>query len=119
MSFFNSDFINPNFIIPISQKMPIYSGKINSEKSGYAYKISGNDENSTYSFSDVFKNAVKDVVDTDKEYVNKQYLLATGQIDNAADVTISASKAQLAVDLLVQMRNSALTAYNEILRINV
>lgn len=119
MSFLNSNFINPNFIIPIGRDMSANLGKINNIRSGYDNKIFGNDESQKYSFGDVFKNAVKDVVDTDKEYVNKQYLLATGQIDNAADVTIAASKAQLAVDLLVQMRNSVLTAYNEILRINV
>ena len=112
MSIVSNGFLDPNFITPIGQKQPVYSGRIHNGKFGY-------EDRPIYSFSDVFQNALQDVVDTEKDYVNKQYLLATGQIDNAADVTIAASKAQLAVDLLVQMRNSALTAYNEILRINV
>lgn len=110
-------FFTPDFIIPINQQIPTNPGKIYNEKLNKNYSSVQRDEN--YSFDSVFKNAVKDVMDTDKEYVNKQYLLATGQIDNAADVTIAAAKAQLAVDLLVQMRNSVLTAYNEIIRINV
>lgn len=112
-------FFSPGFIVPMNQKTFTHLKGVYNER-GYdsdpAVKLK---EKQDYGFGNVFKAAVQDVIDTDKDYVNKQYLLATGQIDNAADVSIAASKAQLAVDLLVQMRNSALTAYNEILRINV
>ena len=45
--------------------------------------------------------------------------LATGQIDNPADVNIAASKASTAAMLLMEMRNKAVEAYNELMRISV
>ena len=46
-------------------------------------------------------------------------MLATGQTDDAHTEPIAAAKAQLSVELLVQLRNKALEAYNEIMRINL
>ena len=48
-----------------------------------------------------------------------QYLLATGQLDNPAQVGIAAYKNEIAVSLLVQMRNKALDAYNELKNMSV
>ena len=48
-----------------------------------------------------------------------EYKLATGQIDNPADVTLAISKAATAAELLMQMRNKVLDAYNEIMRISL
>ena len=50
---------------------------------------------------------------------NQQYLLATGQIEDAHTVMIAASQAQVAVDMLVQLRNKALDSYNELMRISL
>ena len=57
--------------------------------------------------------------DTQKNLEDKQYLLATGQIDDAHTVPIAAAEAQLSVDLLVQLRNKAVEAYNELMRISL
>ena len=54
-------------------------------------------------FADVFQNAINDVIQT----------------DDAHTEPIAAAKAQLSVELLVQLRNRALEAYNEIMRINL
>lgn len=70
-------------------------------------------------FSDIFNNAVKDVKDTQANLEQQQYLLATGQIDDAHTVPIAASEAQMAVDMLVQLRNKALESYNELMRISL
>ena len=70
-------------------------------------------------FGSIFKNAIQDVKDTDAEFVNAQYLLATGQLDNPAQVGIAAYKAEISVSLLLQMRDRALTAYNELRNMNV
>jgi flagellar hook-basal body complex protein FliE len=40
-------------------------------------------------------------------------------LDNPATVTIAATKSELAVELLVQLRNKALDAYSELTRISV
>ena len=51
--------------------------------------------------------------------VDLEYKLATGQIDNPAEVTLAISKATTAAELLMQMRNQALDAYNELMRISL
>lgn len=70
-------------------------------------------------FQDIFKDAIQSVKDTDQAYKEGQYLMATGQIDDTHTVPIYAAKAQLSVDLLVQLRTKALEAYNELLRTNL
>ncbi len=51
--------------------------------------------------------------------IQAQYLLATGQLDNPVQVGISAYKAEISLDLLIQLRNRALDAYNELKNMNV
>ena len=45
--------------------------------------------------------------------------VATGQLPNIQDFTTAATKAQLAVDLAVSIRNRAVEAYQEIMRMQV
>ena len=70
-------------------------------------------------FTDIFERAVDAVKETDREKTEQEYLLATGQLDNPASLLIAATKAQVAVDLLVQLRNKATDAYNELIRMNL
>ena len=70
-------------------------------------------------FADVFRKAIDDVIATEDEYQKQKYLLATGQTADPHAEPVAAAKAQLAVDLLVQLRNKALDAYSEIMRINL
>ena len=70
-------------------------------------------------FGSLFKDMIQDVRDTDAEFTQAQYLLATGQLDNPAQVGIAAYKAEISVSLLLQMRDRALTAYNELRNMNV
>ena len=72
----------------------------------------------TGSFFDIFQNAIDAVKTTDAEKNKEEYLLATGNLDNPAAFTIASTKAQLSVDLLVQLRNKALDAYSELMRIS-
>lgn len=70
-------------------------------------------------FKDIFNNALNSVVETDKEVMQQQYMLATGQTDDIHNLTIASTKAQLSVDLMVQLRNKAMESYSEITRINI
>ena len=70
-------------------------------------------------FSDIFRTAIDAVKETDAERVQTEYLLSTGQLDNPALATIASTKAQLSVDLLVQLRSKSLEAYNELMRISI
>ena len=70
-------------------------------------------------FTDIFQSAIASVKETDAEKTQLEYLMATGQLDNPALLTIASNKAELAVDLLVQLRNKAMDAYSELMRINL
>lgn len=70
-------------------------------------------------FGAIFRSAIDNVKETDAEYKQSQYLLATGQLDNPAASMIAASKSQAAVNLLVQLRERAMNAYSELTRMNL
>ena len=70
-------------------------------------------------FGGIFKSAIDNVKDTDAEKTQLQYLMATGQLDNPAELTLASSKYEMSVNLLVQLRNKAVEAYNEIMRISL
>ena len=57
--------------------------------------------------------------ETDAAKNEAYYALVTGQLDNPAEATIAASQALTATQLLVHMRNRALDAYNELIRISL
>ena len=67
----------------------------------------------------IFKDAIENVRETDAQFVNDQYLLATGQLENPAEIGISAYKNEIAVDLLIQLRNKALDVYNQLTSLSV
>lgn len=70
-------------------------------------------------FSTIFQSSIQQVKQTDTEKNQAEYLMATGQLDNPAELTIASTKAQLSVELLVQLRSKSLEAYNELMRINL
>ena len=70
-------------------------------------------------FGQIFKSLIQNGKDTDAEFTQAQYLLATGQLDNPAQLSLAAYKNEVAVSLLVQLRNRALDAYNELKNMNV
>lgn len=70
-------------------------------------------------FASVFQSAVENVKTTEAEVVQAEYLMATGQLDNPAVLTIAETKSAIAVELLVQLRNKAMDAYSELTRMNL
>lgn len=72
----------------------------------------------TVPFSDVFATAVEQVKETDAEKNELIYQLAIGELDNPSDLTIAATEASISVELLVQLRNKALEAYNSLIQMN-
>lgn len=70
-------------------------------------------------FGSIFKNAIQNVKDTDAEFTQAQYLLSTGQLDNPATALIAYTKEEVAVNLLIQLRNRAMDAYSELTRMSI
>ena len=97
-------------ITPIEMLTPI-SGEKKAQSAA-------NTENANL-FSDIFQSAIENVKTADANKTQAQYLLATGQLDNPASLMIASTKSELAVTMLVQLRNKALDAYSELTRINL
>lgn len=70
-------------------------------------------------FKNVFKNAIDQVKETQADVEHKQYLLMTGQLDDAHTLPIAEAKAGLSLDVLITLRNKTLEAYNELIKMNV
>ncbi len=70
-------------------------------------------------FKDVLQNTVDQVKTTQADVENKQYLLATGQLEDAHSLPIAETKAQVSLDLLISLRNKAMESYSEIMKMSV
>ena len=77
------------------------------------------DEADSSMFAQIMQSMVDNVKETDAAKNEAYYALATGEIDNPAQATIAATQASLATELLVQMRDRALEAYSELMRISL
>lgn len=69
-------------------------------------------------FGSIFRNAIDNVKETDAEFTQAQYLLSTGQLDNPSTALIAYTKEEVAVNLLIQLRNRAMDAYSELTRMS-
>ncbi|HHY51845.1 MAG TPA: flagellar hook-basal body complex protein FliE [Clostridiales bacterium] len=70
-------------------------------------------------FRSMLEDAMKNVQQTNEVKEQDSLLLATGDVDDIAAININAEKAEVAMQMLVQMRNKLLDAYQEIMRINI
>ena len=70
-------------------------------------------------FQDMLDEAVKNVTETGATVQADIISLVTGESDDLHTLTINLAKADLAVQTLVQVRNKALDAYNDIMRITL
>ncbi len=78
-----------------------------------------NTTDTQYDFRNIFMDAASNVVETENDLAKEQYLFATGQTEDTHSLGIAASKAQISVDLMVNLRNKALESYNELMRMSL
>ena len=70
-------------------------------------------------FTKAFNEAI-DKVNADQLNADQMdKLLAAGEIDNVHDVVIASQKAQLSLNLAVEVKNKIMDAYNEIMRLQI
>lgn len=67
-------------------------------------------------FGDILTRAIDDVNSAQVDSQKMGQLLAIGEIDNLHDVQIAGQKAELTLNLMVEVRNKIVDAYNEIQR---
>ena len=70
-------------------------------------------------FADIFQSLINNVRESEDQAAKTEYMLSTGQLDNPAQLSIDLYKAEVSMQMFVQLREKALTAYNELSRINL
>lgn len=95
------------------------TGSITESKSLSIEKPTAGGEPAGSSFADTLKSAINQVNDLHKASDKASADLATGRTDNVADVMLAAEKADIALRVMVQVRNKILDAYNEIMKMQV
>lgn len=71
------------------------------------------------SFADILNDALSDVKATDAQVTQTNFELLTGENDSIHSTMIDAEKAELALNLAIQVRNKVIDAYNEIMRMQL
>jgi len=82
-------------------------------------KIGAGPEPTGKTFADTLGDAVREVDQIQKNADVAVQNLVTGRTDNVADVMIASEKADIAVKLMVQVRNKIIDAYQEIMKMQV
>ncbi len=97
------------------------TGNINSTGSSSVELKSSNtsSDKTQKSFADTLNEAIGSVNTLQKSSDKAMQELATGRTDNVADVMIAAEKADIALKLMVQVRNKIIDAYQEVMKMQV
>jgi flagellar hook-basal body complex protein FliE len=97
------------FIEPINQIKPIQIDELNKPK----------EKHNGLTFKSIFDTAIDNYKNAEAETDKDIYKLSIGETDDLHNLMINTQKAQISLDLVLQLRNKALEAYNEIMRMGV
>lgn len=76
-------------------------------------------DKSKATFMDYLKNGISEINESQKTADKMAVDLATGKEQNVHETMLAATQAELSFNLMVQIRNKALDAYQEIMRMPV
>ncbi len=93
------------------------SVSVGSSQSGIS--STGSADEAGKSFAATLNDAINSVNQLQNDSNKAMQNLATGRTDNIAEVMISAEKADIALKLMVQVRNKIIDAYQEIMKMQV
>ena len=79
----------------------------------------GSNKTSTDTDNSLPFQSLYNVVDTQNEVDKQALLLATGQTDDVHNLSIASTQASLSLDLLVELRNKSIDAYNQLMQMSV
>ena len=77
------------------------------------------DEQPVKSFGEYLVDSLKKVNELELESEKLNAALATGRIEDISQVVVASQKAEIALQLTLQLRNRATQAYQEIMRMQV
>lgn len=95
------------------------TGSLNLNKASQVETSPSSSVTGDKSFADTLKNAISEVNQMQQVSNKKMQELSVGKTDNVADVMIASEKADIAMRVMVQVRNKVIDAYNEIMRMQV
>lgn len=102
------------FIVPISGAIsPVQS--VFDNENGQVKEIT----ESTPQFSDVFREVLNDVQETQQQTNIDAVKLMQGEIDDLHTIYNNMTKASIAVETFVAVKNAAVDAYNQVLQISM
>lgn len=102
------------FIVPISGAIsPVQS--VFDNENGQVNEIT----ESSPQFSDVFREVFNDVQDTQQQTNIDAVKLMQGEIDDLHTIYNNMTKASIAVETFVAVKNAAVDAYNQVLQISM
>ena len=70
-------------------------------------------------FRSLLEGSINNLIETEMIAQNDSALLATGELDDLSSLGINSTKAYLAERFVIEVRNRALDAYSELMRINM
>lgn len=95
----------------------INSGLKVTDSSELGSKVAENSEDK--SFGEMLSDSIKKVESLQRKADTMTMDLATGKSENITETMIAVSKAEIAFQLMTQVRNKAINAYNEIMKMQV
>lgn len=114
---------NANQFLNSTSYLDQRSLKVDSAKepsvAGVNGSVVGETNGTQKTFSETLTDAIGTVNQLQKSSDKAAQDLATGRTDNVADVMIAAEKADIALRVMVQVRNKIVDAYNEIMKMQV
>lgn len=104
------------FIVPIGSVQPLESvSKVFEEKE----PAKTEDSVGSPTFLDIFSGIIGNAVDTNAQKQDDIVQLALGNTDNLEEIQANITKAEVATELLVNVKNSVVDSYNEIIRMSI
>lgn len=79
----------------------------------------GTVKNKGEGFGDIFKQALNEVNTLQQNSDQLTTKLVTGEVNDVSEVMIAAQKANLSLQLTIQVRNKVVEAYQEVMRMQV
>ena len=81
--------------------------------------IASNGESGNKSFGEFLTNALGEVNNLQASSAKASFDLAAGNLQDVSQVTIATEKANIALQLTMQVRNKMIDAYQEVMRMTV
>ena len=102
------------FIVPISSSIQPVESLFDDDR-----KIAASEEADRPQFSDVFREIFSEVQETQKVVQEDSVRLTLGEIDDLHTIYNNMTKASIAVETFVAVKDAAVNAYNSILQISM